>query len=334
MLIRLYALRGRRNVSKTQLATDCGSADVRSRSATKAGGGAAVASNSLFRVIRLYLELIRFSHTLFALPFALLGAAMAWAETPFQWRHLAGILLCMVFARSAAMAFNRWADARFDALNPRTAGRHLPRGIVSPASVAVFTAVSSLGFIASTLLFLPNPWPVSAAVPVLLFLLGYSFAKRFTSASHIWLGAALALSPLAAYVAIVGDFALPPILLSSAVVFWVTGFDIIYACQDTDFDRRFGLRSIPARWGVSGALRASALSHILFLGVLAALACTYAPFGLVYRGGLIVVGLVLAYEHLLVRPDDLSRLNQAFFTANAVISIGLFLIGTADIFWL
>ncbi|NMC19797.1 MAG: UbiA family prenyltransferase, partial [Thermogutta sp.] len=202
------------------------------------------------------------------------------------------------------------------------------------ASVAGFTAISSLGFIAATLLFLPNLWPISAAVPVLLFLLGYSYAKRFTSASHIWLGTALALSPLAAYVALAGGFALPPVLLSLAVVFWVTGFDIIYACQDTEFDRRFGLRSVPARWGVSAALRVSAMSHILFLGVLAVLAFTYSPFGMVYRGGLIVVGLILAYEHLLVRPDDLSRLNQAFFTVNAVISIGLFVIGTADIFFL
>jgi len=334
MLTRSYGLRGCRNVSKTQLAADRGLADECFRGVVKIDDGKAVAADSVIKTIRVYLELIRFSHTLFALPFALLGAAMAWAEAPFQWRHLAGILSCMIFARSAAMAFNRWADARYDALNPRTAGRHVPRGILSRASVAAFTAISSLGFVASTLLFLPNPWPISAAVPVLLFLLGYSFAKRFTSASHVWLGAALALSPLAAYVAIVGAFALPPVLLSLAVVFWVTGFDIIYACQDTEFDRRFGLRSIPARWGVSAALRVSAISHILFLGVLATLAFTYPPFGFVYRCGLIGVGLVLAYEHLLVRPDDLSRLNRAFFTANAVISIGLFLIGTADIFLL
>lgn len=298
----------------------------------KIGEGGGVAPNLLTRKIRLYFELIRFSHTLFALPFALLGAAMAWAEVPFRLQHLAGILLCMVFARSAAMAFNRLADARYDALNPRTAGRHLPRGILSRASVAAFTAVSSLGFIASTLLFLPNRWPIWAAVPVLLFLLGYSFAKRFTSASHIWLGLALALSPLAAYVAIAGTFALPPILLSLAVVFWVTGFDIIYACQDTDFDRRVGLHSLPARLGVSAALRVSALSHVLFWAVLAVLAFIYSPFGIVYRCGLIGVGLILAYEHVLVRPEDLSRLNQAFFAANAVISIGLFSVGTADIF--
>lgn len=299
----------------------------------KTANGETVAANYMLRKVRLYLELIRFSHTLFALPFALLGAAMAWAEVSFQWRHLAGILLCMVFARSAAMAFNRLADVRYDALNPRTAGRHLPRGILSRASVAGFTAISSIGFIASTLLFLPNALPIAAAVPVLLFLLGYSFAKRFTSASHVWLGIALALSPLAAYIAIAGDFAWPPVLLSLAVVFWVTGFDIIYASQDMEFDRQVGLRSIPARWGIPSALRLSALSHVLFLGALAVLAFIYPPFGMIYRCGLIGVGLILAYEHLAVRPNDLSRLNQAFFTANAVISVGLFLIGTVDIFF-
>lgn len=299
----------------------------------KTANGETVAANSMLSKVRLYLELIRFSHTLFALPFALLGAAMAWAAVPFQWRHLAGILLCMVFARSAAMAFNRLADVRYDALNPRTAGRHLPRGILSRVSVAGFTAISSLGFIASTLLFLPNALPIATAVPVLLFLLGYSFAKRFTSASHVWLGIALALSPLAAYVAIAGDFAWPPIWLSLAVVFWVTGFDIIYACQDTEFDRQVGLRSIPAHWGIPSALRLSAWSHVLFFAALAVLAFIYPPFGMIYRCGLIGVGLILAYEHLAVRPNDLSRLNQAFFTANAVISVGLFLIGTVDIFF-
>ncbi len=232
------------------------------------------------------------------------------------------------------MAFNRWADARYDAMNPRTAQRHLPRGLVSRASVAAFTVISCVGFIASTLLFLPNPWPIAAALPVLLFLLGYSFSKRFTSFSHIWLGAALALSPLAAYVALTGSFAIPPILLSLAVIWWVTGFDIIYACQDTDFDRQIGLRSIPAWLGIPGALRISALSHVLFLGVLVLLAFAYPSFGTLYRAGLVGVGVILVYEHILVRPNDLTRLNAAFFTANAIISMGLFVIGTVDIFLL
>src|SRR3954470_24231332 len=185
-------------------------------------------------VARLLLELIRFSHTVFALPFALLSAALAWRDEPFRGVDLAGILLCMVLARSAAMAFNRLADRHLDARNPRTAGRHLPTGALSVATVAGFTIATAAGFLASTLLFLlrdpPNPWPLYLAVPVLLFVLGYSLAKRFTSLAHFWLGAALMLAPVAAWIAVKGALDVPPLLLGGAVLFWVGGFDILYAC--------------------------------------------------------------------------------------------------------
>ncbi len=222
----------------------------------------------MLRRIRQLLELIRFSHTLFALPFALLAAVMAWAANrhcvpprPFRWLDLLGILLCMATARSAAMAFNRLADRRLDALNPRTRQRHLPTGRLSVAAAAAFTAACSLGFVAGTLLFLPNRIPLYASVPVLLFLFAYSYAKRFTILSHFWLGAALMLAPLAAWVAIRGEIAWPPLVLGGAVLLWVAGFDMIYACQDVEFDVRMRLRSVPARFGVAAALRLAALCH-------------------------------------------------------------------------
>ncbi|HID77967.1 MAG TPA: 4-hydroxybenzoate octaprenyltransferase [Planctomycetaceae bacterium] len=293
----------------------------------------------MWRRLRQLLELIRFSHTLFALPFALLAAVMAWVENarsappvPFRWLDLAGILACMVTARSAAMSFNRLADRRLDALNPRTSQRHLVTGVLSVGSVAAFTAVCSLGFVAATLLFLPrNPLPLYASVPVLLFLFGYSYAKRFTALSHFWLGAALMLAPLAAWVAIRGVVQWPPVVLGAAVMLWVAGFDVIYACQDFEFDRRMRLRSIPARFGLNWALRFAALCHLGMLALLVALPRVYGHFGWVYLAGVFVIAALLAYEHVLVRPDDLARVNQAFFHVNAVVSVGLFVAGTLDL---
>lgn len=284
---------------------------------------------------REYLGLVRFSHTLFALPFALLGAALA-AHGPDGWlgrpRDWLGILLCMVTARTAAMAFNRLADRRIDALNPRTASRHIPSGRLSARSVALFTAASSLAFVASTLLFLPNPWPIALAVPVLLWLLGYSFAKRFTSLAHAWLGLALAMAPVCAWVALRASIAWPPVLLGLAVLTWVTGFDVIYACQDADFDRAQGLRSIPARFGVRGALRLAAACHGATILALVGLGVAY-PLGAIYFAGVAVVAALLIYEHALVRPDDLTRVNVAFFQVNVVISLGLLAVGVADLVW-
>ncbi len=279
-----------------------------------------------------FLEMIRFSHTVFALPFALLSAVLAWRETPFRGRDLLGILLCMIFARSAAMAFNRLVDHRIDADNPRTAGRHLPAGVLSRPAVILFTVLCSFGFLGSTLLFLPNRWPVILSVPVLLFLLGYSYAKRFTTWCHYWLSAALMLSPIAAWIALTGGVTLTPLLLAGAVFFWVGGFDILYACQDVTFDRQRRLHSIPARWGVARALRLAWMSHVGT--VLCLLGLWYAAqLGPVFLSGTLLVALLLAYEHWLVRPDDLARVNTAFFHVNAVISIGLFVIGVVDV-WL
>ncbi|GAB6165677.1 putative 4-hydroxybenzoate polyprenyltransferase [Thermostilla marina] len=283
--------------------------------------------------IRRLLELVRFSHTVFALPFALLGAVMAWAETPFRWRDLAGILLCMVFARSAAMAFNRLVDRHYDALNPRTANRHLPRGEISTRTVMLFTVVCCLGFVASTLLFLPNRWPIAASLPVLLFLLGYSYTKRFTELSHFWLGTALMLAPIAAWVAIAGRPAAAPVVLGLAVLFWVAGFDMIYACQDAEFDRKVRLRSVPARLGIRRTLRLSALCHAIVVALLAAVPLWYPRLGATYLIGVGIITALLIYEHSVVRPDDLTRVNVAFFHVNAVISIGVFVIGAIDI-WL
>ena len=230
------------------------------------------------------------------------------------------------------MAFNRLADRRLDALNPRTAGRHLPRGTLSVASVVLFTVLSSLGFVAGTLLFLPHNWiPLWASVPVLLFLLGYSFAKRFTALAHVWLGAALMLAPLAAWVALRPEFAWAPVLLGLAVMLWVTGFDVIYACQDVGFDVEMRLHSLPVRLGVAGALRAAAVCHLGMVLVLLLLPVVYEPFRWIYLGGVAAIAILLAYEHSLVRPDDLRSVNRAFFHVNAVVSVGLFLIGSMDL---
>lgn len=281
------------------------------------------------RKLRAFLELIRFSHTLFALPFALLAAALAWKVEPFRILDLLGILLGMVFARSAAMAFNRLVDRRIDAANPRTMGRHIPAGKLSVASVGLFTLASCGAFVASTLLFLfrepSNPWPLYLAGPVLLFLLGYSLAKRFTSLAHFWLGIALAFAPVGAWIAVCGMVdLLAPMLLGVAVLFWVSGFDILYACQDADFDVRTGLHSVPARFGVRNSLRIAAACHAVMFGFLVALGFASPQLEWVYAIGLIVIAALLLYEHRLVKPDDLSRVNAAFFQVNGIISVGLF----------
>ncbi len=184
---------------------------------------------------------------------------------------------------------------------------------------------------ASTTLFLPNPWPLILSIPVLLWLLGYSYAKRFTSLAHFWLGAALMLSPIAAWIAVRGDLDWPPLCLGLAVLFWVAGFDIIYACQDIDFDRASGLHSIPARLGVPGALRLAAACHGLMILALIGLGLTYAALGTIFFIGVALVALLLLYEHALVRPDDLTRVNIAFFQVNIAISMGLLAIGLADL---
>jgi 4-hydroxybenzoate polyprenyltransferase len=292
----------------------------------------------MFRAVRSFLELIRFSHTIFALPFALTSAALAWKVSGrFDWLQLVGILLCMVLARSTAMAFNRLADRAIDRDNPRTAGRHLPAGLLSVGMVWLFTAISAGGFVLSTLVFLAddNWWPLYLSLPVLVFICAYSFTKRFTALCHFWLGASLFLAPMAAWIAIRGLPDWPnvvmPLLLGGAVLFWVAGFDILYACQDVDFDRNARLHSVPTALGVKASLRVALVCHLVMLGLLFALYAVSNQLGWVYLGGVIVVALLLIYEHWLVRPDDLSRINRAFFQVNGVISIGLFLIVLAQI---
>ncbi len=280
------------------------------------------------------LGLVRFSHTLFALPFALMGVALAAFRpgTSLRIQDALGILLCMTFARSSAMAFNRLVDRRIDAENPRTTGRHLPSGRLSVRTVALFTIGSGLGFVASTLLFLPNWWPIALSLPILGWLLGYSYAKRFTSLAHLWLGSALMLSPIAAWLALRGDLAWPPIWVGLAVFCWVSGFDIIYACQDAEFDRQAGLQSLPARLGVRKALRLAALFHLAMVGALIGLGFSY-PMGFIYAIGVAAVAILLIVEHALVKPDDLSKVNLAFFQVNIAISLGLLVVCLGDLYW-
>ncbi len=306
--------------------------------------------NTLIKI----LHLIRFSHTLFALPFAALAALMAWnlnrlsnPPVEIRFQEIAGILLCMVFARSAAMAFNRIADRFIDAENPRTKNRHLVTGSLSLKSVVVFTIVCSIGFILSTLLFLPNVWPIACSVPVLLYLLGYSYAKRFTFMAHYWLSSALMLSPVGAWVAIrppvlqfaqlysdgaVCGFPVVAWLVALVVLFWVGGFDIIYACQDYQTDTKLGLKSIPAAVGIAAALKIAAISHLFMLAVLFILPCFYPYFGLIWYCGLAVLSILIFIEHVLVSPQDLSKVNLSFFYVNAIVSISLLILGAVDIF--
>jgi len=286
----------------------------------------------MLQTIRHFLELVRFSHTVFALPFALLSAVLAWSQpdSVFRLRDLFGILLCMVAARSAAMAFNRLVDRQIDAGNPRTARRHLPAGILSVRSVTVFTILMSLLFVAATTVFLPRRLPLLLAVPVLLFLLGYSLSKRFTRFCHYWLSAALMLSPIAAWIAVRDEFAVVPAMLGAVIFFWVGGFDILYACQDADSDRQAKLNSIPAAFGIPMALRIAFISHMLTIVMLLLLWQT-AALGPLFLTGIVLIGLLLLYEHRLVRPDDLTRVNIAFFNVNAIISFGILLLGCLDI---
>jgi len=277
------------------------------------------------------LEMIRFSHTIFALPFALLSAVLAWQDERFRIADLVGILLCLVFARSTAMAFHRLVDRDIDALTPRTASRHLPAGTLSLRAVILFALACAIGFVASTLLFYfrvpANPWPLYLAGPVLVVICAYSLTKRFSILAHFWLGASLMLAPLAAWIAIRGmvDLAAPGIV-GLAVFFWVAGFDIIYACQDADFDRKAKLSSIPARLGIARSLKLAMFCHLLMVVMLVLLHFAYPRLGTLYLVGVAAIAVLLAYEHSLVRPDDLSRVNRAFFQVNAVISVGLLIL--------
>jgi 4-hydroxybenzoate polyprenyltransferase len=267
--------------------------------------------------LRVTLEMIKWEHSIFALPFALCGAMLAAGGLPTV-HQLAWIIVAMVAARSAAMAFNRLADAAIDAANPRTRTRALPAGHLTPAFVATFVVVSSAIFVlaASQLNWL-SLWLSPVALAVLLF---YSYTKRFTRWSHLVLGFALGIAPAAAWIAVRGSLDGRILLLTAAVTFWVAGFDVLYACQDFDFDRQTGLHSIPRHLGIVRALWIARSFHVLMLGLLVALLWSFG-LGKVAVAGVALVAALLAYEHSLVSPDDLSKLNAAFFTMNGVISV-------------
>jgi 4-hydroxybenzoate polyprenyltransferase len=292
-------------------------------------------------------ELVRFSHTLFALPFAIWATVMSlivpWPDSidvvaNTYWRWL-GIVLCMVFARSSAMAFNRWMDADIDGKNPRTSMRHLPAGSLTRGQVKAFWLLNSAGFVLSCFLFWPNVLPVICSLPVLFFLWGYSYTKRFTSFCHVWLGISLMLAPVCAWVAMRGEVVqaypqdlLPAVWIGLSVLFWVTGFDIIYALQDETFDRAEGLHSIPARLGVKKSLWLAAGLHVIMLLLLVSLAFLFPQLSLggIYLTAVGAIALLLIWEHRLANPQDLMKLNIAFFQINIVISFLLMTAGIVD----
>jgi 4-hydroxybenzoate polyprenyltransferase len=284
-------------------------------------------SRSFFGKVRTTLEMIKFEHSVFALPFALTGALLAVRGLP-TWRQIFWIVVAMVGARSAAMTFNRIADLKFDSLNPRTRTRALPAGQLSLGFATGFTVLScGLLVLAAHQL---NPLAFKLSPVAIAILLGYSFTKRFTLLSHLVLGLCLGMSPPAAWIALRGDLSGSVLLLGGAVMLWVAGFDIIYACQDVEFDHALGLHSIPRRYGVRAALYASATLHAVML-VLLILVIRMESLGWMASAGLVAVAALLAYEHSLVKPSDLSRVNAAFFTVNGYISLLFFITWGADI---
>lgn len=273
----------------------------------------------LFKV-KNYLSLVKFSHTIFAMPFAFIGYFLAYFKLPLNpdWTLFIKVILCMVFARNSAMGFNRLVDRDFDRLNPRTRSREIPQGVLMPKSVLVFIVFNSLLFILTTyfinnLVFLLSP----VALGVVLF---YSYTKRFTVLSHLVLGLGLSLAPIGAYLAVTGKFNLLPILYSVVVLFWVAGFDIIYALQDEKFDRNTNLRSIPAAVGARRALTIALLLHFFSSAIVVAIGL-WAGFNFYYWIGAFIFIALMVYQHYLVRPVDISKVNMAFATTNGLASV-------------
>ena len=277
-------------------------------------------SISILQRIKDYLSLIKFSHTVFALPFAFIGFALAvvYEQQTFEWHLLIKMLLCMVFARTAAMAFNRYLDRKFDALNPRTAQREIPAGIIKPGNALMFTIINSALFILTT-------WFINTLVFYLSFvaifiILFYSYTKRVTALCHIVLGIGLSLSPIGAYLSVTGYFSWLPVMFSLAVVTWVSGFDIIYALQDEEFDKSQHLHSIPAALGRKGALRISEILHLLAASFIVTAGFIGHLNWLYWVGAGIYIGLLI-YQHILVKPYDLSKVNMAFANTNGLASV-------------
>ncbi len=270
--------------------------------------------------VKNYLSLVKFSHTIFAMPFAVIGyfLALHQTNTEFEWILFAFVILCMVFARNAAMAFNRFIDREIDIKNPRTAIREIPTGLIKAKSALLFVIINSVLFITTT--YFINSLTFKLSPIALLVILGYSITKKFTALCHLVLGLGLSLAPIGAYLAVTGEFALIPVLYSFVVLFWVSGFDIIYALQDLDFDKEQELKSFPVFFGRKGALNASTLLHLLSAGI-TLFAGYLGGFGILYWiGSTIFIGL-LFYQHTLVKPNDLSRVNIAFFTTNGIASV-------------
>ena len=278
--------------------------------------------------ILVLLEMIKIQHSLFALPFAAAAAIVA-AEGKWRPREYGLILVAMVTARAAAMAFNRWADAGLDAENPRTAGRAIPKGEISRAGALLLTVVSAAAFVGAAALL--NRLTLVLSPIALVVVLFYSFTKRFTSLCHFFLGLSLAIAPVGAWLAIRPEWNPFPWLLGAGVLLWTAGFDILYAAMDVEFDRRKGLHSIPAALGVKRALRVAAVLHAMAVAVFA-MPLFLCGLGAWYGAGLGAIALLLAYEHFIVRPDDLGRVNRAFFHVNAVVSFGMMAAVLADYF--
>ncbi len=277
--------------------------------------------------IKIILEMIKFEHTIFALPFAFTGALLAARGVP-PWSTILWITVAMVGARSAAMGFNRWADRVFDAENPRTSVRALPKGLVTPAQVILFTVVSSVllvyaAYRLNTLSFVLSP----LALAIVFF---YSYTKRFTFLSHAFLGFAISLAPIGAWIAVTGRLEAPALVLGAAVLFWLLGFDVLYALQDMDFDRKAGLHSIPQRFGIGRSLWIARVSHAV---TMAALFWLYAllSLGWSFLAGVIIALCLIIYEHTLVKEYDLSKLNMAFFNMNGYLSVTIFVFTLLDV---
>jgi 4-hydroxybenzoate polyprenyltransferase len=279
----------------------------------------------IFEPMNVYFNLIKFSHTIFALPFALVGFFMgsaSFADT-LSFTLLIKVLLCMIFARSAAMAFNRWLDRDIDSINPRTVIREIPSGKIAPSHVLIFVILCCTGFILTA--FTINELCFYLSPVALLVVLGYSYTKRFTALCHLVLGAGLALAPVGAYIAVTGSFSYLPVIVGLAVLTWVAGFDIIYALQDDEFDRSHKLYSVPAMFGRKKALFISSVLHvftvIFLLWAMIAAQTMYPSLHWIYLAGTFVFIVLLYYQHRLVKADDLSKVDMAFFTTNGVASL-------------
>lgn len=277
--------------------------------------------------IKIILEMIKFEHTIFALPFAFTAALMAAHGLP-SWGQIFWITIAMVGARSAAMGFNRWADRNIDAANPRTKTRALPLGLVSPAQVAVFTLVSSAILVLAAYQLNPLAFYLSPLALAIVFF--YSYTKRFTFLSHAFLGLAIAGAPLGAWIAIAGRLDGPALVLGGAVLFWLLGFDVLYALQDREFDQQAGLHSIPQHFGVRNSLLIARVAHVLTMAALFWLAWLL-PLGWYYLAGVVIALGLIIYEHTLVREGDLSKLNMAFFNMNGYISVTIFVFTLLDV---